>query len=314
MERVKTVYWFQGGGCGGDTFSFLNSEFPNVIELFHTLNMRLLWHPSLSNISPESHEKMLAAILSGEQPLDILLVEGSVICGPAGTGMYHTKSGQAKKELLYGLALQAEVVMAVGTCAAFGGFGADGVIESVGLQFAKKEHGGFLGKDFVARSGQPVVNLAGCPCHHDVVTGAIISAANGVALELDKYQRPLEWYGTTVHQGCTRNEYHEYRVEESDFGEMGCLFFHMGCAGPLVPGPCNKSLWNQQSSKTRVGVPCFGCTDPEFPRSTPFFQTPNIEGIPLSLPRGVNRAHYMVYKGMAAAAAPEHLKSRKSKV
>jgi len=48
--------------------------------------------------------------------------------------------------------------------------------------------------------------------------------------------------------------------------------------------------------------------------ATSFFQTPNIEGIPLSLPMGVNRAHYMVYKGMAAAAAPEHLKKRKSKV
>jgi Ni,Fe-hydrogenase I small subunit len=117
-----------------------------------------------------------------------------------------------------------------------------------------------------------------------------------------------------VHQGCTRNEYHEYRVEESDFGELGCLFFHMGCAGPLVPGPCNKLLWNRQSSKPRAGVPCFGCTDPEFPKATPFFQTPNIEGIPLSLPMGVNRAHYMVYKGMAAAAAPERLKERTSKV
>ena len=77
---------------------------------------------------------------------------------------------------------------------------------------------------------------------------------------------------------------------------------------------CNKLLWNQHSSKTRAGVPCFGCTDPDFPRATAFFQTPNIEGIPLSLPMGVSRAHYMVYKGMAAAAAPEHLKNRKSKV
>jgi uptake hydrogenase small subunit len=314
MVQEKTVYWLQGGGCGGDTFSFLSSEFPNAIELFHSLNLRLLWHPSLSNISADAHEQQLRGILSGELVLDILLVEGSVVCGPAGTGMFHTRGGQSKKELLYGLASQANVVMAVGTCASYGGFGSDDIIEAKGLQFAKKEHGGFLGKDFVAKSGQPVINLAGCPCHHDVVAGAIIAAANGVVLELDKYQRPLEWYGTTVHQGCTRNEYHEYRVEESDFGEMGCLFFHMGCAGPLVPGPCNKSLWNQQSSKTRVGVPCFGCTDPEFPRSTPFFQTPNIEGIPLSLPMGVNRAHYMVYKGMAAAAAPEHLKNRKSRV
>lgn len=311
---MKTAYWLQGGGCGGDTFSFLSSEYPNVVELFHTLNIDLLWHPSLSSISPDAHEQIFEDILLDKQDLDILLVEGSVICGPAGTGMFHTKNGKPKKELIFSLASKARVVIAVGTCASYGGFGADDVIEATGLQFIKKERGGFLGRDFKSKSGQPVINLAGCPCHHDVITGAINSVANGVVLELDKYQRPLEWYGMTVHQGCTRNEYHEYRVEESDFGEMGCLFFHMGCAGPLVQGPCNKLLWNQQSSKPRAGVPCFGCTDPEFPRATPFFQTPNIEGIPLSLPVGVNRAHYMVYKGMAAAAAPEHLKNRSSKV
>ncbi len=314
MGRKRTVYWIQGGGCGGDTFSFLSSEFPDVIELFETLDLELLWHPSFTNISPADHESLLAELLSGDRPLDLLLMEGSVICGPAGTGMFHTKSGHTKKGLLFGLASQAQMVMAVGTCACYGGFGADDVVESTGLQYAKRHRGGFLGKDFVAKSGQPVINLAGCPCHHDVLVGAIISVANGVSMELDEYQRPLEWYGTTVHQGCTRNEYHEYRVEESDFGEMGCLFFHMGCAGPLVPGPCNKLLWNQQSSKPRMGVPCFGCTDPDFPQPAPFFQTPNIEGIPLSLPMGVNRAHYMVYKGMAAAAAPDHLKNRTSKV
>jgi len=312
--EVKTAYWLQGGGCGGGTFSFLSSEQPNVIELFRTLGVELLWHPSLSSISPHHHERLMEDILAGRQALDILLVEGSVICGPAGTGMFHTRDGRPKKELVFSLASQARMVIALGTCASFGGFGADDIIEATGLQFTKKERGGFLGKEFTAKSGQPVINLAGCPCHHDVIAGALIAAAGGVTLELDRYQRPLEWYATTVHQGCTRNEYHEYRVEESDFGEMGCLFFHMGCAGPLVPGPCNKLLWNQHSSKPRVGVPCFGCTDPEFPRATPFFQTPNIEGIPLSLPMGVNRAHYMVYKGMAAAAAPEHLKNRASKV
>jgi NiFe hydrogenase small subunit HydA len=311
---VTTAYWLQGGGCGGDTFSFLSSEFPNVIELFQMLKIDLLWHPSISNISPRQHEDLLESIFSGKQPLDLLIVEGAVICGPAGTGMYNTKDGRPKKELIHSLATRAQVVMAAGTCASFGGFGSDSAIEATGLQFSKQKRGGFLGKDFKSKSGQPVINLAGCPCHHDVIAGAIMSVVSGIVLDLDEFQRPLEWYSTVVHQGCTRNEYHEYRVEESDFGEMGCLFFHMGCAGPLVPGPCNKLLWNLHSSKPRAGVPCFGCTDPEFPRATPFFQTPNIEGIPLALPMGVSRAHYMVYKGMAAAAAPERLKKRTSKI
>jgi len=160
----------------------------------------------------------------------------------------------------------------------------------------------------------PVINLAGCPAHPEAILGTIAALAAGATLELDAYSRPLQWYGMVVHQGCTRNEYHEYRVEETDFGEKGCLFFHMGCQGPLTYGPCNKTLWNRRSTKTRIGVPCSGCTRPDFPRPYPFFHTRNIEGIPMDLPDGVKRAHYMVYKGMAAVAAPQRLIDRKTEI
>ncbi len=311
---MTTTYWIQGGGCGGDTMSLLSSGLPDIAELLHYLQIEPLWHPSFSIISAAEHDKLIERIINGRQELDILLIEGAVIRGPDGTGMFDQHRGEPKQTLIRALAQKANFVVAVGTCAAFGGFGPDTVIDACGLQFRRQQRGGFLGSDFLSRARQPVINLAGCPCHHDIIIGTLSALAQGVKLKLDEFQRPLQWFGTLVHQGCTRNEYHEYRIEESEFGEMGCLFFHMGCAGPLVPGICNKQLWNQRSSKPRAGVPCFGCTDPEFPKSTPFFQTRNIEGIPLSLPKGVSRAHYMVYKGMAAAAAPERLKQRTSRV
>lgn len=311
---MKTAYWLQGAGCGGDTWAFLSHDFPDVASLLRTLGIELLWHPSMSNIPHQEQLTLLESIADSSQSLDIFILEGSALCGPAGTGMFDTWQGRPKKELVYMLAQKAQVVVGAGTCASFGGIGADSAIEATGLQFCQAVPGGLLGNEFRSGSGQKVINLAGCPCHHDVLAGALGAIADDIPLELDEYQRPLEWYSTLIHQGCTRNEYHEYRVEESDFGELGCLFFHLGCCGPLVPGPCNKLLWNQQSSKTRAGVPCFGCTDPDFPRATPFFYTQNIEGIPLALPKGVNRAHYMVYKSMAAAAAPERLKQRTAKV
>ena len=159
-----------------------------------------------------------------------------------------------------------------------------------------------------------MINLPGCPCQSDVLLSTLASALTGVQLPLNEFNSPLEWYGVLVHQGCTRNEYHEYRVEEQDFGEKGCLFFHMGCQGPLVYGPCNKILWNKRNTKTRIGVPCFGCASPDFPTAEPFFNTKNIEGIPLKLPEGVDRAHYLAYKDMAALAAPQRLTDRKTKV
>jgi len=309
-----TLMWLQCGGCGGDTMSFLNAETPNVPQLFDLLGVELLYHPSLSNISPGEQAELFAALAAGTRPLDLLVVEGAVIRGPSGTGMYDTKGRRPKKDIVAALAHRARFVVAAGTCASFGGFGAGAEIEATGLQFHRREPGGFLGADFRSGAGLPVVNVSGCPCHPEVLGGTLTALATGSPLPLDRFNRPRAWYGMMVHQGCTRNEYHEYRVEEDSFGEKGCLFFHMGCHGPLVQGPCNKLLWNRRSSKTRAGVPCFGCTSPDFPQAYPFFDTRNIEGIPIDLPNGVNRAHYMVYKGMAAAAAPQRLRDRETEI
>jgi hydrogenase small subunit len=310
---TATLYWLQGGGCGGDTHSLLNIE-PPILELFDLLEIEPLWHPTLSNDPPKQHRTLLERIVNEEQPLDILCVEGAIIRGPGGTGMYDQMFDKPKKDWASALAHKARFVIAVGTCASFGGIGAQGETEATGLQFLHDKQGGFLGADFTSLQGLPVINLAGCPCHPDVIGGTLAALLSGADLPLDQLQRPLEWYNMMVHQGCTRNEYHEYRVEDRIFGEKGCLFFHLGCHGPLVNGPCNKLLWNQRSSKTRVGVPCVGCTRPDFPQPYPFFQTRNLEGIPLELPNGVSRPNYMAYKGMAAVAAPERLKARKTSV
>ncbi len=310
----KTLYWIHGGSCGGDTWSLMNSDTPNPIEMFAASDIHLLWHQSLTSLSPQGLSKLNRDILSGHQDLDILCVEGSIISGPDGTGRFDMLPEGPKKNFIHDLAMRARVVLAVGTCASFGGIGADSEIMAGGLQFNKWEMGGLLGKDFVSAGGYPVINLPGCPCHCDVVVGTLSAIADDVPVSLGHYNTPTDWYGMMVHQGCTRNEYHEYRVEEKRFGERGCLFFYMGCHGPLATGPCNKALWNRRSSKTRVGVPCFGCTRPDFPQQYPFFETRNIEGIPIELPDGVSRAHYMAYKGMAAAAAPRRLLERKTNI
>jgi hydrogenase small subunit len=289
-----------------------SKESPDLVELFSSLDIELLWHPSISRITNSEHDQLKKDLISGTQKLDILCIEGAIIRGPGGTGMYDSVLGTPKKNLVASLASQADYILSVGTCASFGGIGADGVIEATGMQFLKWNKGGFMGEDFKTKKGLPVINLPGCPCHCDVIAGALSAIVLDMPLELNVYNAPLEWYNVMVHQGCTRNEYHEFRVEEKVFGEKGCLFFYLGCHGPLVLGPCNKLLWNRRSSKTRVGVPCFGCTRPDFPQHYPFFETQNIEGIPTELPDGVSRAHYLAYKGMAAAAAPKRLKTRKT--
>lgn len=308
------LYWLQAGGCGGDSMSMLNMDSPELFELMKDNGIEVLWHPSLSNSSALEHSALLQQLLSSEQSLDILCVEGFVINGPDGSGRFDLLAGQPKLEIIRQLATRAQVVLAVGTCAAYGGVGNIGMIDASGLQFSGDQPGGVLGVDYRSGCGLPVINLPGCPTHYAVFSDILLGLAEKQLPELNSYQAPRQWFDMLVHQGCIRNEYHEFRVEEREFGERGCLFFYRGCRGPLTSGPCNKLLWNRRSSKTNVGVPCVGCTDPGFPQEHPFFQTPNIADVPLELPAGVDRAHYLAYKGMAAAAAPERLKKRRNLV
>ncbi|MBF0120908.1 MAG: NADH:ubiquinone oxidoreductase [Desulfobacterales bacterium] len=310
----NSLYWMQCGSCGGDSMSFLNSESPDIIELIETFNINLLWHPSLAYITHEQHTQVVKKIISGEQSLDILCIEGAIIRGPSGTGVYDTSISEPKKDLVIKLANQAKYVLAVGTCASYGGVCSAGGVEGTGLQFHKKNNGGFLGDSFLSKGGYPVINLPGCPCHGEIIVRTIMALISDSKILLTEFNAPINWYGILVHQGCTRNEYHEYQVEDKVFGDKGCLFFHLGCHGPIAYGSCNKLLWNRYGSKTRIGIPCLGCTMPDFPQPYPFFSTRNIEGIPLSLPDGIDRAHYIAYKGIAAATAPKRLKERKTNI
>ncbi len=310
----RTLVWIQCGACGGDTMSLLNCDERGGLNLLLELGFDVLWHPSLSKRAPRELDQLFQRLCRGEQPLNVLVVEGFVIRGPHGQGGYDTLGTRPKRLLVEKLAAVAGVTVAVGTCAAFGGIGTIGEVEASGLQFHRDVRGGFLGAGYRSATGRPVLNIPGCPVHPAVLKDVLVGLAAGDDFELNRYQAPVDWYELLVHQGCVRNEYHEYRVEEHDFGEPGCLFFHLGCRGPLTAGPCNKALWLGRQSKTGAGTPCFGCSDPRFPKSQPFFATANIAEVPVELPAGVDRAHYLAYKGMAAAAAPERLKKRNNRV
>ena len=307
------LYWLQSGGCSGDTMSVLSYE-GNIFEFFSNIDIEVLWHPSLSTITSKEHDKLLEDILNGKKELDILCVEGNVVLGPNNTGMFDRFRGKPKKDLIKKLSKKARYVIAVGTCASYGGVGSYDEMQGVGLVFCHQNKGGFLGEDFKTKDGHKVINLPGCPIHPKALENILNKIKHNIPITLTNNHTDSDYYNFTVHQGCTRNEYHEYKVEEKDFGEKGCLFFHLGCKGPTTLSPCNTYLWNEVNSKTRAGVPCFGCTRPDFPQPYSFFETRNIIGTPLELPRGVDRAHYLAYKDMAWAAAPDRLKKRTQRV
>lgn len=306
---MANLLWLQAGACSGDTMSLLNSEQPNLLEALQLNEVDLLWHPSLSPESPSQLLQMVDDICCGKRELTILAVEGTVAFGPDGTGMFDSIRGTPKKDIIAALADHAQFVVAMGTCAAFGGVNASGPnpTDATGLQYLRADKGALLGPDFVSRGGLPVINVSGCPAHPRTMVEVILTLVLTGDIELDALNRPSTYFDRMVHQGCVRNEYHEYNIEESSFGGEGCLYFNMGCQGPYTQGRCNTDLWNGVNSKPRAGVPCYGCTAPSFPRDGDLFATQKIGHIPVKMPVGVDRAHYMAYKGLAKAAGPQRL-------
>ena len=89
--------------------------------------------------------------------------------------------------------------------------------------------------------------------------------------------------------GCTRNMHFSYKVCATERGQRkGCLFYNLGCRRPMAHSPCNRILWKRQSSKTRAGMPCTGCTEPEFPffdlSPGTVFKTHTMMGVPMAAP------------------------------
>ena len=310
---MKKLLWWQTGACGGDSLAILSATAPSLEHLVIAHDVELLWHPSLSHQGAGYLRRLLAAIAAGEEALDILCIEGSIVTAPQGTGLNDSWHGRAKKDIVLELAARSGTVVAMGTCAAFGGVHAapPNPSDCLGLQFTGAQPGGLLPPAWRSQSGLPVVNVAGCPAHPHAMTQTLAWLAADLPLELDRLNRPAMHFSQVVHQGCTRNEYHEYDVEETEFGGRACLFFNLGCQGPLTQAVCNSDLWNGRSSKTRAGVPCFGCTAPNFPKDTDLFATEKIGELPVRLPLGVERPRYMAYKNLARDAAPPRVRDKK---
>lgn len=317
---MANVLWMHGGACNGNTQSFLNAEEPTVVDLVTDFGIRILYHHSLSLEFGDAVRKILDGVLNEEIPLDIFVFEGTVIQGPNRTGRYDMFFDRPKKDWIWELAHKAQYVVAIGDCACWGGIPAakPNPTESVGLQYLKEEKGGFLGADFRSRAGLPVINIPGCPAHPDWVTQILVAIATGRAADivLDELQRPQTFFKSHTHTGCTRNEYFDYKEPVEEFGQgtrKGCLFYEQGCRGPMTHSSCNRILWNRQSSKTRAGMPCIGCTEPQFPffdlAPGTVFKTQKVLGsIPKEVPSGSDPLSYSIHAAVARAAAPKWAK------
>lgn len=276
--KKPKLLWLQSITCNGNTHSFLNHP-----DLFSILShFELVHHPVLESAAT------LQEVLHGKVKCDVLILEGSFI------EEGFLKDGIEISSVINSYAKQASYIISAGTCATFGGIFKQKDPEKISGFCFDEEEKTVRYEQFASK----LISLPGCPIHPKWLSYVLLMIANGHKIALDQLHRPVELYGYTVHTGCTRNEYFEWKIDAKGFGlKEGCLFYEQGCQGPYTRGSCNKILWNDISSKTRVGTPCFGCTEPSFPK-TALYRTRTNMGIPATMPLGIPRRAYLTLTGV----------------
>jgi hydrogenase small subunit len=278
---MKTkILWLQGLACNGNAHSFLNyTKLDQFLKDFE-----FLYHPIIDS------DLGLKDIVDGSYDLDILIIEGSIADDfkRANTDIVDIISNYAKR---------AKKILTVGTCATFGGVFKDSPYpNSSGFLYLKKEN-----VERFSNFKDKVISVSGCPIHPETLVNTLYMIREDLEIKVDNFNRPKEFFSYTVHNGCTRNEYFEYKVDDHIFGKKeGCMFYEHGCQAPYTHGSCNKILWNEVSSKTRVGEPCHGCTEPNFPKEN-LYETKKNMGIPQYLPLGVPKRAYLTLTGVTKA-------------
>jgi hydrogenase small subunit len=161
--------------------SFLNAEEPTVVELITDFGLNILWHPTTGLQIGDQVQDLLQDIIAGKVQMDILVYEGSLIQGPNGTGTMNYFADRPMMDWIKELSEVAGFVVAIGDCATWGGIPAvaPNPSESTGLQFLKKNKGGFLGSDYVSKGGLPGINIPGCPADPDWITQILVAISIG---------------------------------------------------------------------------------------------------------------------------------------
>ncbi len=309
-----TVLWLQAGSCGGCTMALLEHGRGGLFAELDAFGIDILWHPSVSEATGSEVVEILDAVVDGRAPLDALVVEGTVLTAPNGTGRFQMLAGTGRSLLdwIRALAPRARHTIAVGSCAAYGGIpvAVPDPGEGCGLQFSGSERGGALGAGHRGAGGLPVVNIAGCAPHPGWIVETLIAlAANDLtASDLDVQGRPKFFADHLAHHGCSRNEFYEFKASAETASDRGCLMEHLGCKATQAVGDCNQRTWNGAGSCTDGGYACIACTSPDFERARGFLVTPKVAGIPVGLPLDMPKAWFMALAALSKSATPKRVR------
>lgn len=266
-ETNAPVVWLQGTGCNGDSVSLLNSIYYMTADQLLLNTIDLQYHPTV--MAAAGDLAVSAAEATRLKAGYVLVIEGAIPTGSSGQ-FCTIWSGMTMLNALQTYATNASYILAVGTCAAYGGVSAGSPNPT-----AAKGVSGVLG------NLSKIINIPGCPAHPDWVIGTVAYLlANGSAPPLDASRRPLMFFGKRIHDWChERRKSCGYDQEAGQLSQEGCLE-ELGCKGPRTYADCYMRKFNS-GKQGRFGVnwcigarsPCIGCVESTFPDGmSPFFK------------------------------------------
>lgn len=244
--------WLEAAGCSGNIISFLNGENPDLIDALTDLIDLKYSNTLMAEEGETAYENFLNTLKEDF----ILIVDGAI--STAEEGKYNIIANYKGKKItgLEAAVLageKAKYIIAAGICASFGG-----VSKAAPNPSGSKSVSEVLKRD-------DVINLPGCPCHPDWVIGVLAHIIRYGKPELDELNRPVMFYGSTIHDNCTRRGYFEKKVFAKKLGEEGCMF-KLGCRGPVTKADCPRRKWNGYVNwPIGNNSPCIGCAHPDFP-------------------------------------------------
>lgn len=257
------VIWLQAQSCSGCSVSLLNKMNPDIVSVI-TEHISLNFHQTIMGGTGHIAINVLEEAVKKQRKDFVLVVEGSIPTKDSAYCTIGTVGGEhvAARKWVEELGKNAVAVVAVGTCATGGGV--PGAIPQSGPQRGINPTGAVPLDQII--TDKKVINVGGCPPHPDWMVGTLLYVLlKGELPPLDEQNRPLMYYGTTVHEKCEHLSDYLNGKFAKEWGDEGCLYL-LGCLGMDTGCDIPTRKWlGGMNSCTGCGAGCIGCTENVFP-------------------------------------------------
>jgi len=263
--RRPSVIWLHMQDCTGCTETLLRTSAPDLGELILDL-VSLDYHATVMAAAGHQAEAALRAAMEENAGKYVLVVEGSI--PRKDNGVYLKVAGRTGLDVLAETAAGAAAIVAIGSCASWGGIPSSGPNPTDAVGVTSLVH------------DKPVVNIPGCPANPYILLATVLEyAVAGKLPALDELHRPLFAYDRVIHEHCPRRAHFDAGEFVHAFGDEGhrkgwCLFA-MGCKGPVTHASCSTRHFNELPDCWPIGIgaPCYGCTEKDVAFRVPLFDT-----------------------------------------